>query len=300
MIHDINLKHFYNQFHKEAIKPLDYIISFHSNLIFAREAGRDLDFIRYEDFFKWRENIHGNIETERKAGQEREKEFHFTYLFAIDRQKYFLLKEDVELEIPGFVYCKMFDIRRRAPKYQVMAASTAWHLHVWYRDNRFCGRCGEKMEEDEKERMLRCPACGNRVFPKVAPAVIVAVTDGNRILMTKYANREYKRYALIAGFTEIGETVEETVRREVMEEVGLHVKNIRYYKSQPWGFDLNLLLGFFCELDDTDSIHMDEGELALAEWMKREDVPDYGEDLSLTHEMMRVFKEGGTDKRRIY
>lgn len=90
---------------------------------------------------------------------------------------------------------------------------------------------------------------------------------------------------------EIGETVEETVRREVMEEVGLHIKNIRYYKSQPWGFDLNLLLGFFCELDDTASIHRDEGELALAEWVKREDVPDYGEDLSLTHEMMRRFKE---------
>lgn len=173
-----------------------------------------------------------------------------------------------------------------------MAASTAWHLYVWYRDNRFCGRCGKETEEDEKERMLKCPVCGNMIFPKVAPAVIVGVTDKDRILMTKYANREYKRYALIAGFTEIGETVEETVRREVLEEVGLHVKNIRYYKSQPWGFDLNLLLGFFCELDDTAPIHMDEGELSLAEWVKREDIPDYGEDLSLTHEMMQRFKRG--------
>lgn len=284
MIQDINPKHFHNQFQKETIEASDYIISFHNNLIFAKEEGADLDFIRYEAFLERREKEHGDIETE--------KEFHFTYLFTIDSQKYFLLKEDVELEIPGFVYCKMFDIRRRAPKYQVMAASTAWHLYVWYRDNRFCGRCGKETEEDEKERMLRCPVCGNMIFPKVAPAVIVGVTDGDRILMTKYANREYKRYALIAGFTEIGENVEETVRREVLEEVGLHVKNIRYYKSQPWGFDLNLLLGFFCELDDTASIHMDEGELALAEWMRREDVPDYGEDLSLTHEMMRVFKEG--------
>lgn len=151
----------------------------------------------------------------------------------------------MELQIPGFAYSKMFDIRRRTPKHQVMAASTAWHLYVWYRDNRFCGRCGKETKEDESERMLRCPVCGNMIFPKVAPAVIVGVTDGDRILVTKYANREYKRYALVAGFTEIGETVEETVRREVLEEVGLHVKNIRYYKSQPWGFDLNLLLGFF-------------------------------------------------------
>lgn len=289
MIQDINPKHFYNQFQKETIEKSDYIISFHNNLIFAKEAEQDLVFIRYEDFLEWQDKTHKEQETER--------EFHFTYLFTIDQQKYFLLKEDVELEIPGFAYSKMFDIRRRAPKYQVMAASTAWHLYVWYRDNRFCGRCGKETEEDGNERMLRCPSCGNMIFPKVAPAVIVGVTDGDRILMTKYANREYKRYALIAGFTEIGETVEETVRREVMEEVGLHIKNICYYKSQPWGFDLNLLLGFFCELDDTASIHMDEGELALAEWMKREDVPDYEEDLSLTHEMMRVFKEGKYEKK---
>ena len=80
---------------------------------------------------------------------------------------------------------------------------------------------------------------------KIAPAVMVGVTNGDKILMTNYAGREYKKYARIAGFTEIGETAEQTVEREVMEEVGLHVKNIRYYKSQPWGYDSDLLLGYF-------------------------------------------------------
>ena len=75
--------------------------------------------------------------------------------------------------------------------------------------------------------------------------------------MTKYAGRQYTRYALIAGFTEIGETMEETVQREVLEEVGLKVKNITYYKSQPWGFAGDMLLGFFCELDGSDEIKMD-------------------------------------------
>ena len=85
------------------------------------------------------------------------------------------------------------------------------------------------------------------IFPKIAPAVIVALTHGNKILLTKYAaTRDYKKYALIAGFVEIGETVEETVEREVMEEVGLKVKNLRYYKSQPWGYDSNVLMGYFC------------------------------------------------------
>jgi NAD+ diphosphatase len=128
------------------------------------------------------------------------------------------------------------------------------------------------------------------IFPKVAPAVIVGVINGDKILLTKYANREYKRYALIAGFNEIGETIEGTVRREVMEEAGLKIKNIRYYKSQPWGFDSNLLMGFFCEVDGSDNIRLDENELSEAEWVARDDIPEYGENLSLTHEMMQVFK----------
>jgi NAD+ diphosphatase len=176
------------------------------------------------------------------------------------------------------------------PKYQVMAAATAWHLNVWYNANRFCGRCGTPTVHDKNERMMRCPKCNNMIFPKVAPAVIVGVINGDKILLTKYANREYKRYALIAGFNEIGETIEGTVRREVMEEAGLKIKNIRYYKSQPWGFDSNLLMGFFCEVDGSDNIRLDENELSEAEWVARDDIPEYGENLSLTHEMMQVFK----------
>lgn len=86
------------------------------------------------------------------------------------------------------------------------------------------------------------------VFPKISPAVIVAVTDNDRVLLTKYAGRTYKNYALVAGFNEAGETIEQTVRREVMEEVGLKVKNLKYYKSQPWGLSGSLLSGFFVSL----------------------------------------------------
>lgn len=92
--------------------------------------------------------------------------------------------------------------------------------------------------------MMRCEYCGQMEFPKICPAVIIGVTDGNRLLMSKYAGRDYKKYALIAGFAEIGETIEETVQREVMEEVGLKVKNLRYYKSQPWSFRIHCCLDF--------------------------------------------------------
>lgn len=199
----------------------------------------------------------------------------------------------------AYEYVRMFAVRAKKPKEQVLAAATAWHLYVWYRDNRYCGRCGKRLVHSGKLRMLSCPDCGNQVFPKIAPAVIVGVTDGERILMTKYANREYKRYALIAGFTEIGETAEETVRREVMEEVGLSVKNIRYYKSQPWGFDSNLLLGYFCELDDAGDIRLDEEELATAEWVHYRDIPEDAEGLSLTREMMTVFRDGLSKRNHI-
>ena len=147
--------------------------------------------------------------------------------------------------------------------------------------------------------MLRCPSCGRLIFPVIAPAVIVGVTDGDRIILTTYAGREYKRYALIAGFTEIGESAEQTVRREVMEEVGISVKNITYYKSQPWVYDSNLLMGYFCQADIPEGgdghLTIDRQELATGEWVNREDIPDYPEHLSLTHEMMVYFKEHGQE-----
>lgn len=191
----------------------------------------------------------------------------------------------------GCGYVRMSALRTRQPKAQVFAAATAWHLYQWYRDNRHCGRCGGPLLHDTRLRMLSCPSCGSTVFPKIAPAVIVGLTDGDRILMTKYADREYQRHALIAGFTEIGETAEETVAREVLEEVGLRVKNIRYYKSQPWGFDSNLLLGFFCELDGSPEIRLDEEELSVAEWIDYRDISEDTEGISLTRDMMTCFKE---------
>ena len=186
-------------------------------------------------------------------------------------------------------------LRRTKPKEECYAGETAYHLYVWYRDNSFCGRCGEHLEYSHKERAMICPSCGNVVYPKIAPAVIVGIlnSSGDKIVMTRYAGREYKGHALVAGFCEIGETAEDTVRREVLEEVGLHVRNIRYYKSQPWGFDSNLLFGYYCTADEDEPIHMDDGELAKAVWVSRDEIGEEERNLSLTAEMIMHFKEGG-------
>ncbi|MGN0241098.1 MAG: NAD(+) diphosphatase [Candidatus Weimeria sp.] len=194
-----------------------------------------------------------------------------------------------------FSYRKIFDIRMSGlcPKTELFAITTAFHLNVWYGSNRFCGRCAAPLQLAEKERALVCPHCKNTIYPRINPAVIVAVTDHDRILLTKYRGRaDVPFYALIAGFVEIGETLEETVQREVMEEAGLRVKNIRYYKSQPWGKASDILSGFFCDVDGSTEITMEEDELSVAEWCDRDQVIGQPDDMSLTNEMMMLFRDG--------
>lgn len=216
----------------------------------------------------------------------------YTYLFSIDGQGYYLAEGIDPENFPEFELKDNQYFREARPKYRQFAAVTGWQLYRWYQSRKFCGHCGQPMVHDDKERMMRCPDCGMMEFPKICPAVIIAVTHGDKILMSKYAGREYKKYALLAGFNETGESIEETVRREVMEEVGLKVKNLRYYKSQPWSFTDTLLMGFFCELDGEDGITLDTDELAMAEWFERDKMPVEAEDLSLTNEMMMAFKHG--------
>ncbi|MBQ8972454.1 MAG: NAD(+) diphosphatase [Clostridia bacterium] len=182
-------------------------------------------------------------------------------------------------------------------KAMVFAAWTAYQLNNWYSDNRYCGRCGSKTTLATDERAVVCPKCNRRIYPRIIPAVIVGVTNGDQILLTKYNRRDIAFYALIAGFTEIGETLEETVAREVMEEAGLKVKNIRYYKSQPWGIVDDLLAGFYCDVDGDPTIHIDQNELKEGVWVQREDIQGQPDQYSLTNEMMLLFRDGKEPKR---
>ena len=214
------------------------------------------------------------------------------YAFRLRETGYYLLSgEDLDAPAP-FTWERARALRQRVSREVCFAILTGWHLHTWYQSNRFCGGCGARTVHAEAERALRCPLCGSMIFPRINPAVIAAVTDGDRLLLSRYAGRSYTSYALLAGYAEIGETVEQTVQREVMEEVGLTVRNLRYYKSQPWGVDGNLLLGFFCDLDGDDTISLDENELSHAAWYPRHALPIDDDGFSLTREMIRIFGEG--------
>lgn len=215
------------------------------------------------------------------------------YLFSIDKCTFYLSRLRPDFP-PGQFEMKSVRIFRDAcPGWMSFAGITAHQLYHWYEAHRFCGHCGRPLLHSEQERMLHCPDCGIMEYPKISPAVIVGIVHNDRILMSKYAGRGATHYALIAGFAEIGETIEETVRREVYEEVGLRVKNLRYYKSQPWSFSDSLLFGFFAELEGEDeTITLDTQELAAAGWFTRDEAPAQPLNISLTSEMIWKFKNG--------
>lgn len=287
MIQDIYPRIYHNEYHDITPSENDFVLVFHKNTVLIRYQDNKLRYPSYKELAGFFPVCH--------------------YLFSIDNYKYFLAGSPAvqgradnrhisngcpPIELPGYAYENVRIFRTAMSKHTAFAGITAHHLYGWYETNRFCGRCGHQMTPDHKERMLSCPECHNTVYPRISPAVIVGVLNGDKILMSKYAGRAYTNYALIAGFTEIGENAEQTVAREVMEEVGLKVKNIRYYKSQPWAFSGSLLMGFFCDLDGADEITLDKNELAEAGWFHRDEIDLTDDHISLTREMIMQFKTG--------
>lgn len=281
MIQDIYPRIYHNEYRDTKPAENDFILIFHKNTVLVRFQDEKLRYPTLKetcDFF-----------------------CEYYYLFSIDQYNYFLAKSkqivsptanaEPAITLNGYHYENISIFRTAFSRHTAFAGITAHHLSNWYQTNQFCGCCGHSMVPDHRERMLLCPKCHNMVYPRISPAVIIGIINGDKILMSKYAGRSYTNYALIAGFTEIGESAEQTVMREVMEEVGLKVKNIRYYKSQPWGFSGSLLMGFFCDLDGSDKIILDKNELAEAGWFRREEIDLEDDQLSLTREMIMTFKE---------
>ena len=279
MLQDLDFGRLENEFRNVTATAGDIILCFHQGkVLLSRDADDGLTLPTLEQMERWA-----------ATGSTR-------YVFRMQERNYFLWNGEIPAIDGGFGFEPVRQLRQLKNKEVCFAVMTGWHLYNWYLSNRFCGRCGTETVHDSKERMVRCPNCNNMIFPRISPAVIVAVTDGDRLLLSKYAGRAYTRYALLAGYAEIGETIEQTVHREVLEEVGLQVKNLRYYKSQPWGVDGNILMGFFCDADGDTTIHIDENELSMADWYDRNALPAHDDGISLTREMIRIFEEGKEPK----
>ena len=279
MVQDIFPHKLDNAYKNQSAGESDYIVIFHGNSVAVEKRSKtNINFPKYNQI---KNLIHNE---------------NLRYLFSVDDSLYFLYTADSEINLPSeFEFLKLTEVRKMKYGYfkeMYFLICTAWHLHSWYIDNRYCGRCRERLYHESDERVLICPKCDNHIYPRISPAVIVGVINGDSIIMSKYAGRAYKGYALLSGFVEIGETLEQAVKREVMEEVGVRVKNIRYYKSQPGGIAGNVLAGFFCELDGDDALTVDTEELAFAKWFRRDEISVEDDGYSLTFEMIGRFKKG--------
>lgn len=150
--------------------------------------------------------------------------------------------------------------------------SRAKALLEWRTKTKFCGCCGSTLEDHDTLTARRCPKCGNMIFPRIEPCVIVLVHRDDKILLARHVQRNQNIYACIAGFMEAGETAEHAVAREIYEETGIKVKNIRYFGSQSWPFPSQLMLAFTAEYESGE-LKLQEEELSDAGWFERDNCP---------------------------
>lgn len=175
-------------------------------------------------------------------------------------------------------------------------AMKASHMIEWDRTSRYCGRCGTEMAHAKGMNAKECPGCGYLSFPRISPAVIVLVERDNKVLLARVKRFTSELYSVIAGFVEPGETLEETVEREVEEEVGIKVRNIRYFGSQPWPFPDSLMVGFTAEYESGE-IRIEEAEIVDAGWFDPDKLPTIPGKISIARELIDWFVDARSGAR---
>lgn len=165
-----------------------------------------------------------------------------------------------------------------------LKAGKCAELIYWDKNTKYCGTCGGQMRF-HTDISKRCEHCGKEVWPQLATAIIVLISRGDEVLLARGRNFKSDFYGLIAGFVETGETLEEAVRREVMEETGISIKNIRYFGSQPWPYPSGLMVGFYADYDSGE-IRLQKQELKKAGWFHRTNLPKIPEKLSIARQLI--------------
>lgn len=165
-----------------------------------------------------------------------------------------------------------------------LKAGKCEELLYWDGNNRFCGRCGALMKY-HTDISRSCTQCGHTIWPQLSTAIIVLISRGDEVLLVHANNFKTDFYGLVAGFVETGETLEQAVAREVMEETSLRIKNLRYFASQPWPYPCGLMVGFFADYDGGE-LHLQRSELARGGWFRRDALPTIPEKLSLARKLI--------------
>jgi len=171
-------------------------------------------------------------------------------------------------------------------------AGRAFQIMEWDRTHQFCGHCATPTTQLPEERAKRCPECSLVSYPRLSPAIIVLVSRGEELLLARAPRFPTGMYSVLAGFVEPGESLEETVAREVREEVGVELTNIRYFGSQPWPFPNSLMIGFTA-IYAGGAIVLEEKEIAAAAWFHKDKLPPIPPKLSIARKLIDWFVEGG-------
>ncbi len=169
-------------------------------------------------------------------------------------------------------------------------AGRAKQIVEWHRDHRFCGRCGSENEDHPADRAKHCPQCGLTTYPRLSPSIIVLVRKGEEMLLARNAAWPMRMFSTLAGFVEPGESIEQTVHREVAEEVGIEVTNLRYLGSQSWPFPNSLMLGFHADYASGDIVCLD-GEIAEARWFHFREMPNVPGATAISRWLINAFIE---------
>ncbi len=183
---------------------------------------------------------------------------------------------------------RLFELYGKTGDAIFKAACLAYHLVYWMRNNKYCGKCSHPMYDYEPDRARHCKNCGYVAYPRISPAVIVAVVRDGRLLLAKASRFRNNFHSVLAGFIEAGESAEECLKREVMEETGISIKDIKYFGSQPWPFPDSLMLAYTAKYESGE-ISIDGKEILDASWYSPEEIPDVPGKMSVARKLIDWF-----------
>ena len=213
------------------------------------------------------------------------------YIGSLDNQPCYVAElSESELSSDTFRFRSIRSLFGRLEDELVRVAGLANQLISWNQQHQYCGKCGHSTEDKTDERAKVCPDCGLLNFPRLSPAIIVAVIKNNQILLARSQRMPTKLYSVLAGFVEPGETLEQCVRREVLEEAGIHVQNIQYFGNQPWPFPDSLMIAFTAEYAG-GTIRIDQSEILDAGWFSADNLPTIPPKISIARQLIDWFLE---------